>query len=90
MTTIEVLRHGGRWAVGAGGEIRSEHLTREEAELEARRVARDEGGEVSVREDDPTGLGAPGEVPVREDDEETRVQRGADPPEMTRETQAGM
>ena len=86
MTSIEVVAHGDRWAVRADGDTRSEHLTREEAELEARRL-----GEAApaVREDDATGLAA------EQDDVAARGgpdagPSGAPPSELPRETQAGL
>jgi hypothetical protein len=56
MPDITVQRHGDRWAVfEAGAESPTqEHETREAAEQSARALAA--GGEVHVREDDPSGL----------------------------------
>jgi hypothetical protein len=56
MPDITVQRHGDRWAIlEAGAESPTEeHETREAAELAARALAA--GGNVQVREDDPTHL----------------------------------
>ena len=56
MPDITVQRHGKRWAVLKAGEQTptEEHETREAAELSARALAA--GGEVHVREDDPSAL----------------------------------
>jgi hypothetical protein len=56
---IYVTRHGDRWAVRESLDTppRSEHFTREEAELAARALAREQSGaRVEVREDDHAGL----------------------------------
>jgi hypothetical protein len=65
MPDITVQRHGDRWAVlEAGSESATKEFeTREAAELEARHLAA--GGEITVTEDDPTGL--PAEPPDRVD-----------------------
>jgi hypothetical protein len=86
MTEIEVVAHGDRWAVRVSGDTRSEHLTRQEAEMEARRLG---DADPDVREDDPTGLadvqsgsaagGGPDGGPS-----------GVRPSELPRETQAGL
>jgi hypothetical protein len=56
MPDITVQRHGDRWVVlEAGAESPgSEFETREAAEMAARHLA--DGGNVDVREEDPSGL----------------------------------
>ena len=56
MPDITVQRHGDRWVVlETGAESpTSEFETRESAEMAARQLA--DGGDVDVRDEDPTGL----------------------------------
>jgi Uncharacterized protein conserved in bacteria (DUF2188) len=86
MTSIEVVAHGDRWAVRADGDTRSEHLTREEAESEARRLG---ASDPVVREDDPSGLDR-----VQDDVDAPRGPDapvpGLQPAEHAREPQAGL
>ena len=95
MTEITVFRHGGRWAVAdaPGATPRSEFNTREEAELEARRLA-GEGGTVSVSEEDPTGLAPVQDQPTVPDQvagaSEPGGPRAAPADELPREPQAGL
>ena len=87
MPDITVYRHGDRWAVlEAGTESPTKEFeTREAAELEARHLA--DGGEVSVDEDDPTGLG-PETVAEVEVHEPRPKPDGAD--ELARSIDAGL
>ncbi len=92
MTDIEVVAHGDRWAVRHGGDTRSEHLTRQEAESEARRLG---AAAPAVREDDPTGLAevqdrAGGAEEGRGAGADAGGARGVQPGELTRETQTGL
>jgi hypothetical protein len=90
MAEITVYPHGDRWAVAERGATSptQEFPSREAAEMAARSMAG--GGEVEVRDDDPTGLDhvAPGDagqaagtadgVPVQpvEDAEDPRATQG--------------
>lgn len=59
MPDVHVTRHGQRWAVAddPAATPLSEHATREEAEVAARALAAERGGgEVIVRDEDPSGL----------------------------------
>ena len=87
MTSIEVVAHGDRWAVRADGDARSEHLTREEAELEARRLG---AAAPVVRDDDPTGLAAEQDATATAAGGPDAGPAGALPREQSRETQAGL
>ncbi len=88
MTSIEVVAHGDRWAVRIGGDTRSEHLTREEAESEARRLG---DAAPAVDEHDASGLA---EVQDAVDPTGSSPAGGpagpAIPSEQARETQAGL
>jgi hypothetical protein len=86
MSSIEVVAHGDRWAVQVDGDTRSEHLTREEAELEARRLG---DPEPAVRAEDASGLAD------RQDDVDRAGgpdsgPSGVPPGELSREPQAGL
>jgi hypothetical protein len=85
MSGIEVVAHGDRWAVRVGGDTRSEHLTRAEAELEARRL----GAEPAVQESDPTGLAGAQDAADAAGGPDAGPS-GAAPGELPRETQAGL
>ena len=90
--SIEVIRHGARWGVvdTPGEPPISEFDTREAAELEARRLAGD--GEITVREDDPTGLDAvqDTDATVPEGDADAASPNTVRPAEQAREVQGGL
>jgi hypothetical protein len=73
MPDITVQRHGKRWAVLEPGaeSPTEEHETREAAELAARALAA--GGEVHVREEDPSGLDEGPETTRESDSPEPRL-----------------
>lgn len=58
MPDVHLHPHGDRWALCEGPDCDpiSEYATRGEAEMAARALARERGGEVIVSEQDPTGL----------------------------------
>lgn len=95
-TEITVFRHGGRWALSdaPGAAPRAEFNTREEAEVEARRLAGETGAEIRVDENDPTGLAGVQDQPTVPDQQADPAPpggpRAAPPDEMAREPQAGL
>lgn len=60
MADLYLHPHGDRWSLCEGPDCDpiSEYATRAEAEMAARALARERGGEVIVSEQDPTGLDA--------------------------------
>jgi hypothetical protein len=92
MTDVTVYRHGERWAVAEQGleSPRQEFPTREAAEMAARQLAG--GGNVEVREDDPTGLEETtgGVAPERVGEEDHAGVQPSELPEDSRAEQGGL
>jgi len=107
MPDLHVTPHGARWSLREGPQSApiSEYATRAEAEMAARAVLRERGGEgeVVVSEEDPTGL-APVEDREASDPIAPSSAEGGDPvtdpgdagaapagtPERLRENQGGL
>jgi hypothetical protein len=89
MPDITVHPHGERWAVlEAGAESPTKEFgTREAAEMAARDLA--QGGNVTVREEDPSGLHQDPEAGEPVEGDEFRAP-GHDPAERARANQTGL
>jgi len=94
MSDVHVTRHGERWAVSEGDASDtpvSEFPTLVAAEVAARALARDSGGEVHVSDADPSGLGEQEDSDAGErSDPAGGPAKATRPAEHVRETQAGL